>query len=124
MTSPEVIFNSGTPAFLTPHTILKHIPKRNQTLLNLLDWYAICPAYYSGPTHQHCKLNYCINPGKIQIPCFCHNLKHNDAHLLIAAAKKRHGNIKVTPRNTEKNISFTIGDVFLRLHTGIVGQSC
>ena len=45
MTSPEVIFKSGTPAFLTPHTILKHITKRNQTLPNLLDCYVVCPAY-------------------------------------------------------------------------------
>ena len=46
MTSPGVISKSGTPAFLTPHTILKHISKRNQTLPNLLDCYAVCPAYY------------------------------------------------------------------------------
>ena len=67
--------------------------------------------YYRGPSHQECNLNYRINPDKMQIPCFFHNLKHYDAHLLIAAAKKHHGNIKVIPTNTKKYISFTIGDV-------------
>ena len=67
--------------------------------------------YYRGPAHQECNLNYRINPDKIQIPCLFHNLKHYDAHLLITAAKKHQGNIKVIPTNTEKYISFTIGDV-------------
>ena len=49
-----------------------------------------------GPSHQVCNLN---------------NLKNYDAHILIAAAKKRHGRIKCIPATTEKYISFTIVDV-------------
>ena len=66
---------------------------------------------YRGPSHQSCNINYQIKPDKIQIPCFFHNLKNYDAHLLIAAAKKHHGEIKVIPTTTEKYISFTIGGI-------------
>ena len=69
---------------------------------------------YRGPAHKQCNLDYGFNPEKVQIPCFFHNLKHYDAHLLISAAKKRHGEIKVIPNNTEKYISFTIGDVVFK----------
>ena len=66
---------------------------------------------YRGPTHQRCNLNYSINKENIQIPCFFHNLKSYDAHLLISAAQTHHGDIKVIPTTTEKYISFTIGDI-------------
>ena len=69
---------------------------------------------YRGPSHQDCNLNYQIKPNKIQIPCFFHNLKNYDAHLLISAAQKRHGEISVIPTTTEKYISFTIGDVIFK----------
>ena len=69
---------------------------------------------YRGPAHQDCNLNYRINPDKVQIPCFFHNLKNYDGHLLISAAKKHHGDIVVIPSTTEKYISFTIGDVVFK----------
>ena len=69
---------------------------------------------YRGPSHQSCNLNYQIKPEKIQIPCFFHNLKNYDSHLLISAAKKRHGEIKVIPNTVEKYIAFTIGDIVFK----------
>ena len=69
---------------------------------------------YRGPTHQDCNLNYRIDPDKIQIPCFFHNLKNYDAHLLISAVKRRHGEVSVVPNNSEKFITFTIGDVVFK----------
>ena len=69
---------------------------------------------YRGPSHQSCNINYQIKPDKIQIPCFFHNLKNYDAHLLIAAVKKHHGEVKVVPNTTEKYISFTIGDIVFK----------
>ena len=66
---------------------------------------------FRGASHQACNLNYRINPDKIQIPCFFHNLKNYDAHILISEAKPHHGAIKVIPTTTEKYISFTIGDI-------------
>ena len=69
---------------------------------------------YRGPSHQFCNLNYQINPERIQIPCFLHNLKNYDAHLLISAVKPRHGKVPVVPNTSEKYITFTIGDVVFK----------
>ena len=69
---------------------------------------------FNGPSHQACNLNYKIDPNKIQIPCFFHNLKNYDAHFLIKEAKPRHGEIKIIPTTTEKYISFTIGDIVFK----------
>ena len=69
---------------------------------------------YHGPTHQSCNLNYQIKPDNIQIPCFFHNLKNYDAHILILAAKQRHGKITLIPTTTEKYISFTIGNIIFK----------
>ena len=46
----------------------------------------------------------------IAVPCFLHNLKNYDAHLIIAATTKEHGEISAIPTNKEKYISFSIGD--------------
>ena len=69
---------------------------------------------FRGLTHQSCNLNFQINPEKIQIPCFFHNLKNYDSHLIISAAKRSHGEIKVIPTTTEKYISFSIGDIIFK----------
>ena len=69
---------------------------------------------YGGLTHNRCNLQYRIKPKTVQIPCFFHNLKNYDAHLLIAAAKERHGRITCVPTTTEKYISFTIGGVVFK----------
>ena len=65
---------------------------------------------FRGAAHPKCNVNYRINPETIEIPCFIHNLKGYDAHLIIKAAKKKHGKITAIPNNSEKYISFTIGD--------------
>ena len=69
---------------------------------------------YRAPSHRSCNLNYRIIPSKIQIPCFFYNLKNYDAHLLIPAAKPRHGKIKCIPNTAEKYISFSIGDIIFK----------
>ena len=66
---------------------------------------------FRGPAHGRCNLNYRIVADTIPIPCFLHNLKNYDAHLIIAATSKEHGEIKCIPSNAEKYISFTIGGV-------------
>ena len=66
---------------------------------------------FRGPAHNKCNLDYGFKPENVQIPCFFHNLKHYDAHLIISAAKAKHGKIKVIPNNTENYISFSIGGV-------------
>lgn len=65
---------------------------------------------YRGPAHDACNLNYRIDAKTIEVPCFLHNLKNYDAHLIIKAANNMHGEIKAIPSNQEKFISFSIGD--------------
>ena len=65
---------------------------------------------YRGAAHDACNLNYRIDAKKIEVPCFIHNLKNYDAHLIIKAANKDHGEVKAIPSNQEKFISFSIGD--------------
>ena len=101
-------------AFNSPHAIC-HICKKHIKVDDVkCKDHCHLTVQYRGPSHQLCNINYQIKPNKIQIPCFFHNLKHYDAHLLIAAAKKHHGQIKVIPNTTEKYISFTIGDIVFK----------
>ena len=65
---------------------------------------------YRGAAHARCNINYRICADTIPVPCFLHNLKHYDAHLIIASATEEHGTITAIPTNTEKYISFSIGD--------------
>ena len=65
---------------------------------------------YRGPAHASCNLNCHINAEKIEVPCFLHNMKNYDAHLIISAATKEHGEITAIPSNSEKYISLSIGE--------------
>ena len=65
---------------------------------------------YRGPAHARCNLNYRIDAEKIEIPCFFHNLKNYDSHLIISAATEKHGKISAIPTNSEKYIAFSIGE--------------
>ena len=66
---------------------------------------------FRGPAHQACNLNYRIDPRRWKLPILFHNLRGYDGHLLIKAAKKRHGPIRVIPNNMERYTSFSIGQV-------------
>ena len=66
---------------------------------------------YRGPVHNSCNLQYRINPHTVKILCIIHNLRSNDAHLILSAVKPRHGEITVIPNSTERYISFTTGEV-------------
>ena len=46
---------------------------------------------YRGAAHPKCNLNYRIVAESIAVPCFLHNLKNYDAHLIIAATTKERG---------------------------------
>ena len=45
------------------------------------------------------------------IPVFFHNLKGYDGHLLMQAMARARGEIKCIPTNTEKYISYTLGNL-------------
>ncbi|XP_066933765.1 uncharacterized protein [Clytia hemisphaerica] len=92
----EFITNSDHPDYKNRRKVLDH---------NHLD------STYRGACHSICNLNLAINPKTVQIPCIFHNLKGYDAHLILSAVKARHGKVTCIPTNTEKYITFTIGDV-------------
>ena len=66
---------------------------------------------YRGAAHSICNLQLAINPDTVKIPVILHNLKGYDSHLILSAAKQRHGVITCIPNNMEQYITFTIGDV-------------
>ena len=78
---------------------------------------------YRGAAHNACNLNYRINPDYIQIVCFLHNLKNYDEHLILSAVKPHHGEVRCIPNNTEKYISFSIGDVTFKDSFAFMGES-
>ena len=66
---------------------------------------------FRGAAHQTCNLQYRINAQTIRVPVIIHNLKNYDAHIILQSVKPHHGKISCIPMNSEKYISFTIGDV-------------
>ena len=66
---------------------------------------------YRGAAHNECNLKLRINRHKLKIPVIFHNLRGYDSHLLMQAIGKVPGNITCIPNNTEKYISFSIGNL-------------
>jgi len=61
--------------------------------------------------HNECNFKLKLDPKKVQLPVIIHNLGDYDAHLLIQAMARGPGEIKCIPNNTEKYISFSLGNV-------------
>ena len=66
---------------------------------------------YIGMAHQDCNMQRHIALSKWKLPVVFHNLKGYDSHLIIKAAKKRHGEIGCIPTNLERYIAFSIGRI-------------
>ena len=66
---------------------------------------------YRGAAHNECNFKLRLDPKKVQIPVLFHNLGGYDAHLLMQAMARVPGEIKCIPNNTEKYISFSLGNV-------------
>ena len=64
-----------------------------------------------GAAHNECNFKLKLDPKKVQIPVIIHNLGGYDAHLLMQAMARAPGEIKCIPKNTEKYISFSLGNV-------------
>ena len=69
---------------------------------------------YRGAAHSHCNLNYRLHVSKMKISVFIHNLRNYDAHLILSAVKPEHGLISIIPNNTERYISYQIGDIIFK----------
>ena len=66
---------------------------------------------YRGAAHNECNFKLKLNPKTMPIPVIFHNLKGYDGHLLMQAMVRVRGEIKCIPTNTEKYISFSLGNL-------------
>ena len=66
---------------------------------------------YRGAAHNECNFKLRLDPKKVQIPIILHNMKTYDSHLLMQAMARVQGEIKCIPTNTEKYISFSLGNL-------------
>ena len=66
---------------------------------------------YRGSAHNEYNFKLKLNPKTMPIPVIFHNLKGYDGHLLMQAMARVQGGIKCIPTNTEKYISFSLGNL-------------
>ena len=66
---------------------------------------------YRVAAHNECNFKLKLNPKTTPIPVIFHNLKGYDGHLLMQAMARARGEIKCIPTNTEKYISFSLGNL-------------
>ena len=66
---------------------------------------------YRGAAHNDCNFKLKLNPKTAPIPVIFHNLEGYDGHLLMQAMARVQGEIKCIPTNTEKYVSFSLGNL-------------
>ena len=66
---------------------------------------------YRGAAHKACNLKLQLNQKTTPIPVVFHNLCGYDSHLLMQVISKVDVNISCIPNNTEKYISFSLGQL-------------
>ena len=66
---------------------------------------------YRGAAHNVCNLKLRLNPKTTTVPVVFHNLRGYDSHLLMQAISKVEGRVTCIPNNTEKYISFSLGQL-------------
>ncbi|KAK3772394.1 hypothetical protein RRG08_031418 [Elysia crispata] len=66
---------------------------------------------YRGAAHNACNLKLRLSPKTTTIPVVFHNLRRYDSHLLMQAISKVEGRVSCIPNNTEKYISFFLGQL-------------
>ena len=66
---------------------------------------------YRGAAHNKCNFKLKLNPKTMPIPVIFHNLKGYDGHLLMQTMARVEGEIKCIPTNTEKYVSFSLGNL-------------
>ena len=66
---------------------------------------------YQGAAHNPCNRKLRLNPKTTTILVVFHNLWGYDSHLLLQAVSKVEGKISCVPNNTEKYVSFSLGQL-------------
>ena len=64
---------------------------------------------YRGAAHSSCNLKLRIDPDKIKIPVFFHNLRGYDAHLIMQYIGEQDVTLSCIPNKREKYIFFLVG---------------
>ena len=70
-----------------------------------------CHILYRGPAHKTCNTKLVIKPWITPISVVFHNLKGYDSHLIMQQIHKIKGKLSCIPNNTEKYISFSVGQL-------------
>ena len=74
----------------------------------------VCEKLLEGDSvREHCHVTgqFRLNPKTTTIPVVFHNLRGNNSHLLMQAISKVEGRVSCIPNNTEKYISFSLGQL-------------
>ena len=66
---------------------------------------------YRGAAHNACNLKLWLKSKTTAIPVVFHNLRGYDSHLLMQAISRVKGKVSCIPNNTEKYISFSLGQL-------------
>ena len=66
---------------------------------------------FRGAAHNKCNLKLRLDKKRFTVPVVFHNLRGYDSHLLMQAISKVGGEITCIPNNTEKYISFSLGQL-------------
>ena len=66
---------------------------------------------YRGAAHTTCNLKLRLSPKTTAVPVVFHNLRGYDSHLLMQPISKVEGRVHCIPNNTEKYISFSLGQL-------------
>ena len=66
---------------------------------------------YRGAAHKACYLKLWLYPKTTIIPVVFHNLRSYDPHLLMQSISKVEGRVSCIPNNTERYISFSLGQL-------------
>jgi hypothetical protein len=66
---------------------------------------------FRGAAHNACNLKLRLNSKTTTIPVVFHNLRGYDSHLMMQAISKVEGRVSCIPNNTEKYISFSLGQL-------------
>ena len=69
---------------------------------------------YRGVAHSSCNLKLRIDPDKVKVPVFFHNLRGYDEHLIMQYIGEQDGALSCIPNHKEKYISFSLGQLVFK----------
>ena len=98
---------------LRKQTKCKHCNKKFMNKDKVIDHDHIT-GKYRGAAHSSCNLKLRIDPDKIKIPVFFHNLRGYDAHLIMQYIGEQDGALSCIPNHKEKYISFSLGQLVFK----------